>query len=534
MKSNPKIEKTFSSNARLMDRHELKIFLDKARAEKLKIGLCHGCFDLIHPGHLIHFNAAKQGCDILIVSITADAFIHKGPGRPLHDEATRAQFLTSLRSVDAVYIVNEASASDAISLIRPDFYFKGIDYKDESQDRSGMITKERLLVESFGGKLAITDTPKLSSTKLIKDANLLPVSPEIARYFEKIRETTSLEEVSYYIDQVFSKLRLSVIGDFIVDEYVTCSPVGTTSKSPTISAIFRESEVMAGGSAAIARHLSEFVSEVHLICQKGEKNWNFDNLILDVFPKNLKAHWVALENLYTPHKIRYMSEGYPNILNANKVNKKSNKLPIKLFEFAFLNTEQLSSEPLFNKLSSSREILTTDGIIWADFGHGLLNRTTWDFVRKNAKYLSCNVQTNSTNFGFNLVSKYHGADLVCIDELEARLVLGDRQTPIDRLWNLLSPLLGCKELAVTRGQDGIGFWSESERSEVPALQSNVIDPVGAGDAVLAMLTLCKVAKAPPAVTSLLSTAAGGLACAIVGNREPVRKDKLLKYISGIF
>jgi sugar/nucleoside kinase (ribokinase family) len=123
--------------------------------------------------------------------------------------------------------------------------------------------------------------------------------------------------------------------------------------------------------------------------------------------------------------------------------------------------------------------------------------------------------------------------LVCIDELEARLALQDRNMRFEELRPRLTKALDCTDLVVTRGRSGFEFLKGSSAYQVPAVASRVVDPVGAGDAVLSMLTLCYATKAPWAVTAVLGAAAGAIACMSVGNREPVRKSAMMKFVSGL-
>lgn len=146
---------------------DLAPFLVELRSQGKNIGLCHGCFDLVHPGHLDHFEYASRFCDTLLVSITADRFIFKGPGRPLFNEELRAKSLAAVRFIEGVVVSRYPTAIQVLEFIRPNLYFKGIDYADESKDRTGMITKEREAVESQGGKLFVTPTFKMSSTEII-------------------------------------------------------------------------------------------------------------------------------------------------------------------------------------------------------------------------------------------------------------------------------------------------------------------------------------------------------------------------------
>jgi rfaE bifunctional protein nucleotidyltransferase chain/domain len=522
-----------SYTAPVLDSHAMSAFLHQARVGGARIGLCHGCFDLVHPGHMEHFEECRQYCDILVVSITADAFINKGPGRPVFDQGRRAAFLAALRPIDAVFIAHEPTALSVIDLIQPDLYFKGVDYSDHAADITGMIAQERFRVEKNGGSLFITDTAKSSSTQLIQTGKLLDLPKPVQDWIERMRKQTSLSEVLEYVEGRFGKLDVSVFGDLIIDEYVACTPVGTTSKAPAISAIFRETELMAGGSAAIARNMAEYARQVRLVCQRGELNWTFDSLMNESLASNIDVAWIRNEKGFTPQKIRFLSTGYPNTLNTAS-RARSEETPVKLFEYAYLNADKSDRQLLQHALDADASLARSQNLVWADFGHGFLGREAWCRARQEAEFIALNVQTNSTNFGFNLVNKYSGADFVCIDELEARLALHDRERPFEEIMQQLGGTLHCSDIAITRGKSGLTMLSAGSCEVVPALAQRIIDPVGAGDAVLSMMTLSRLAKAPPAVAGILAGAAGALACQIVGNRLPVQKSALVKFVTGLF
>ena len=142
---------------KLLDVDSVKQEIEKLKRDGKTVALCHGVFDLIHPGHIEHFQAAKRKADILIVSLTADHFVNKGPGRPLFNEEIRAKSLAAFESVDYVWVSNSSTAIETIQLIKPDYYVKGSDYLQESEDITGMIVKERLAVEAYGGSIYFTD-----------------------------------------------------------------------------------------------------------------------------------------------------------------------------------------------------------------------------------------------------------------------------------------------------------------------------------------------------------------------------------------
>ncbi len=130
------------------------------------IGLCHGGFDLLHPGHVQHIVSAKKLCDILILSVTSDRYVshRKGHGRPIFSHGMRAYMLSKLQDVDYVVVANFKTAVEVISKIKPSFYIKGPDYQEKT---SNGIIQERKVMEKIGGKVLYTTDPKLSTSQII-------------------------------------------------------------------------------------------------------------------------------------------------------------------------------------------------------------------------------------------------------------------------------------------------------------------------------------------------------------------------------
>ena len=130
-----------------------------------KIGLCHGVFDILHYGHIEHFNEAKKNCDILIVSVTSDKFVNKGPNQPYNNENKRAAIIRSLNMIDHVYINNALTSIELIKNLKPNFYFKGKDYLEK--DITNNLNKEIQELKRVKGKFIITKTLLMSSTHIM-------------------------------------------------------------------------------------------------------------------------------------------------------------------------------------------------------------------------------------------------------------------------------------------------------------------------------------------------------------------------------
>ena len=126
----------------ILNEQQLKKKITFHKKEKNKIVLCHGVFDVVHIGHIKHFEKAKEFGDILIVSITADKHVKKGPGTPLFSEKIRAEYLSSIKLIDFIYINHEETSINVINIVKPNYYIKGQDYKIRKSDITNNILLE--------------------------------------------------------------------------------------------------------------------------------------------------------------------------------------------------------------------------------------------------------------------------------------------------------------------------------------------------------------------------------------------------------
>jgi rfaE bifunctional protein nucleotidyltransferase chain/domain len=155
--------------AKILPLPDLAQRLEAPRREGLKIAHCHGCFDLMHIGHIRHLQAARAMGDLLVVTVTADAYVDKGEGRPAFGEALRAEALAALVCVDLVAICPWPTAVEAIRLLRPDYYVKGQAGEDPTR-RSVRLQHEIATVRELGGDVRFTREIVFSSTALLNAA----------------------------------------------------------------------------------------------------------------------------------------------------------------------------------------------------------------------------------------------------------------------------------------------------------------------------------------------------------------------------
>jgi rfaE bifunctional protein nucleotidyltransferase chain/domain len=137
------------------------------KSKRKKIVHCHGCFDLMHPGHIKYFQAAKKMGDVLIVTITPDIYVDKGPGRPVFNQDIRSESIAALECVDYVAMNKWPTAEETLRLLRPDIYVKGQEFKD-LKDKTGKLQKEVQVIKEIGANMRFTHEIVFSSTKLLK------------------------------------------------------------------------------------------------------------------------------------------------------------------------------------------------------------------------------------------------------------------------------------------------------------------------------------------------------------------------------
>ena len=193
---------------------DLKQLKKKSLKSKKKIVLCHGVFDLIHIGHIKHFNTAKKFGDILVVSITSDSNVKKGPGRPIFSEKIRLEFLNNISCIDYIVINNKPTAINIIKELKPNVYCKGSDYKNHTKDITGEIKNEIRILRKFGGNIKYTNDITSSSSKLINEyySNLtFNQKKNIKMIKNKKIDLSNLLEKS-------KKLKVLIIGELIVDQ----------------------------------------------------------------------------------------------------------------------------------------------------------------------------------------------------------------------------------------------------------------------------------------------------------------------------
>jgi rfaE bifunctional protein nucleotidyltransferase chain/domain len=477
----------------------------------------HGSFDLLHLGHVRHLEAARKLGDALIVTVTADRFVNKGPGRPVFNAALRAEMLATLEYVDWVAINDAPDAVTAIEQIRPSIYIKGQDYLNPDGDVTGKISIERQAVEAYGGRIHFTEEVTFSSSELI-NRHLNVFEPHVREHLDTLRRDGGLEQICELIESV-ANYRVLIVGDAIIDEYQYVLPMHKTPKENMIATRYQDRELFAGGVFAAANHVASFCKQVDIITCLGDSKTH-DELIRQSLKPNVGLKTFARPGAPTTLKRRFVDPSYMR----------------KLFEVYFMNDEPLTPDVQSNVDGAIADLAADyDVVIAADFGHGLIASSSIEALTSKSRFLAVNTQSNSANLGYNLITKYKRAGYICVDAPEARLAVSDRISTVgDIARRLAEEHIDCSKIIVTHGKYGcVTFEGGGIVHTIPAFAKNVIDTVGAGDAFLAVTAPLVAAGGPMNRIGFIGNVVGALKVEIVGHRRSIEKAALIKGITGL-
>jgi rfaE bifunctional protein nucleotidyltransferase chain/domain len=487
--------------------------LEAVRSEGRRIVLCHGVFDILHPGHILHLKEARTYGDYLVVTVTPDRFVRKGPGRPVFNERLRMETLAALEYVDSVALNEWPTAIETLGRLRPHIYAKGKDYADSSADVTRKILDEEAAVKGAGGEIRFTSSEIYSSSHLAN--RFFSAYPQKTQeYLAEFRKRHTSDEIIGALESL-ADLRVLIVGEAILDRYTYCLPLAKSPKEFIVASRFQSEESFAGGALATANHLAGFCKQVTLLTALGPDKEERE-FIREKMRTNVDLRIIEASRRSTIVKRRFIE---PNFLT-------------KMFELQYLDDTPFGPEDTARiEAILQSEFGNHDLIISADFGHGMITPPVMDLLSRSGKFLAVNTQTNSANLGFNPITRYKKVDFACIDEPEIRLATRAKYDDLRKVGSGLREQLAARTLIVTGGPRGsLVFDRSGAVMETPALAVNVVDRVGAGDAFFAVAAPCVFRDFAPDVVGFVGNCVGALKVAVVCNREPIDPITLFKFI----
>lgn len=498
--------------AKVITLPQLAEIIRQQKASGRTIVHCHGVFDPLHVGHIRHFKDARRFGDVLVVTVTPDRFVNKGPHRPVFSDDLRAEAIAALSAVDYVSINQWPTAAETIELLQPNVFVKGSEFR-AGKDLTGAIRIEEQAVQAVGGRLEFTDEVIFSASNLV-NRHLSVFPPAVVDFLTDFASRHPTSQVLEALQQA-KTLNVLVLGEAIIDDYQYVEAIGKSSKEPTLVVKALSNEQFIGGAAAVANHLASFTDRLTLHALLGELN-SHEGFIRKKLKPAVRPKFFYRRNSPTIVKRRFIEQYFFS----------------KLFEVYEINDALPSDEESQTLVESLQgAIAQFDLVVVCDFGHGMFTPELVDLVCRESRFLAVNTQANAGNLGFNLITKYPRADYVSLAETEVRLEARDRRGDLRGMLERLSRQLNCGRLAVTRGSRGcLVYDCAAGFVEVPAFATRVVDRIGAGDAFLAITALCAVLNVPPDILGFIGNVVGSEAVAIVGNRESIEQVPLCRHI----
>ena len=508
---------------KIKSREELKGIIDKEKAAGKTIVQCHGCFDIVHPGHIRYLRFASEQGNILVVSISADHVVNKGYDRPYVPQDLRAENLAVLEFVDYVCIDDGTSAEEILTLFKPDIYIKG---KEFEHDYTGRIGRERRLVESYGGKVVFSSGDVVYSSTYIIENQRDKINIDDEKLELLCKRNNIYEEKLLQMLDDFKNRKILVIGDTIVDEYIYCDALGMAKEEPMLTVSPKKTEVFLGGAAIVASHAKNLGGQITFVTVLGDdERGNYVKKELN--DRGIEAEIFIDQSRPTSLKQRYIAEDK------------------KLFKVNHLKDHEIDNQmeqEIFELIS--KNMTDFDGIIISDFCCGLMT----PFLIQNLSNLGRehDVKIVADASGERLlpnVTKFREITLTTPTEKEARLALCDTQSGITQIVEQLLKITDNDYIAITVGERGMVVydkvpieggafdWNTGRlvAEYFPPFSRNIVDSMGAGDAALAGFALSLPSGASIMESAYIASSLAAVAVNRMGN-IPVQAADVKEFI----
>jgi rfaE bifunctional protein kinase chain/domain len=483
------------------------------RPRDRKVIMCHGVFDVVHPGHLRHLVYSKSKADILVASLTADRHITKGIYRPQVPQDLRALNLAAFEAVDYVLIDPNDKPLENLLRLQPDLFAKGYEYVDDLNPK----TREEMdVVSSYGGDVIFTPGDIVYSS-----SRFIDMQPPNLRT-DKLLTLMDVSGLSFAALRSalakFSGKRVHVVGDTIVDSLTQCAMIGGQTKTPTMSVLFQHRRDYVGGAAIVAEHLRSTGAEVIFSTVLGADPLK-DLVLGELKERGVQTRAIVDPTRPTTNKNAIVAEGY------------------RLLKVDTLDNRSISDD-IQKRLAAGISEVEADAIVFADFRHGIFNRRTIPTLIDAIPGGILKVADSQVASRWGNITEFKNFDLITPNEREARFALADQDSGIRPLASRLYEAAGCKTLILKLGDRGVITCRSDDESALDsffALDSfadGVKDAVGAGDALLAYATLSMLATGDPVVATVLGSIAAAVACETDGN-VAVRSDDVLTKLDTI-
>lgn len=483
---------------------------------KSTIVQCHGCFDIVHPGHIRYLQFARRQGDVLVVSITGDATIDKDPQRPQIPQELRAENLAALEFVDWVVIDPHPTAESILDTLRPDVYVKGREYATSEDPR---FLRERSVVESYGGRVIFSSGEVVFSSSRIIGA--MGQTEELSeRRLEYLCDRHEIDRAAMM--RHVARIRganVVVVGDAIIERYVLCDAKNVSSESPMMSLKALGEQDYAGGAALVALQLAALGARPTLLTAMGSgrlSQWAIERLAA----AGVRVRSI-LPRTDIPLRTRFVVDDR------------------KLFKVE--HAEPLAADTASEHEAACiavRECADADAVILFDSGAGLLGPGFLSALNDSSRERNVVLAGGCGETPGNLLT-IRDANLLVCSERKLRLSMNDFDTGLSALVYRAMDRSGAERMIVTLGKRGVvtfqrpsddphaPAWKGRLLSEhLPSLAERVVDHFGCGEVMLATGACVAATGGSLMQAAYLGTIASAVQAGVMGP-HPITTERLL-------
>ena len=484
------------------------------KAQGRTVVQAHGCFDIVHPGHIRYLRFARDQGDVLVVSVSADDVVGKGADRPYINEDLRLENLAVLEFVDYVVLDHHAWAGPILETVRPDVYVKGKEYETGGDPR---FLQEKDLVEGYGGRVIFGSGDVVFSSTAIIDRfrEQFRLDAEKTRFFCR-RHGVTRAAVDGAL-RAIGEARILVLGNPILDRHIHSEMATVAAEAPVLSVVPMHQDTYLGGGALIARQLANLGAKAGYLTVLGRDAEAED------FAEGLAAGGVTLHRLEAHHRPVFVKTRY--LVDGNKV--------FKVDEGAYSPLAASDAAELVARLEAT--LAGYDALVVTDFGYGLFGAELTEALPRICAAQGKPYYVDVSHSRRTNILKFRGPRLATPTEDELRFAFGDPESGLSNLASRYYRESGAEQLVVTLGKRGALRFEPGEAGarlrtdHLPAFATYSVDPIGAGDVFLAGASAADVARAPMPVGMYLGSALAALHVAHLGN-DPVRMIDLQAWL----
>ena len=459
-----------------------------------KIIFVSGNFNILHPGHLRFLRFAKECGNFLVVGVLDD----NSPGSFI-SETVRLEGIQAIAWVDYAFVLRETPLT-IVEQLKPNIVVKGKEHEE-------MENPELMILRQYGGKLIFcSGDPSFSSIDLIDtEWKKLSMSSIEKPIDYPQRHNFSLNDLNEISDSI-SGLKVCVIGDMIVDEYVTCDALGMSEEDPTIVVTPVAREKFIGGAGIVALHARGLGADAHLFTVVGKDDTQqYAQEILDL--KGVNAHLFQDDSRPTTLKQRFRAR-QKSLLRVSNLRQHSISTEIR--------------ERIFSEVSEN--LAGMDLVILSDFNYGCLPQKLVDQVTSICEQEGIMIVADSQSSSqVGDVSRFKKMALVTPTEHEARIALQDVESGLVVLAEKLRKKSAARNVILTLADEGLLIHAETQKKtdyltdRLPAFNTAPKDVSGAGDSFLACASMAMAVGADIWKSAYLGSLAAACQVGRVGN-----------------